>query len=372
MIYLDNAATTGKKPESVINAVRYSLYNLSANPGRSGHSQSQKASELVYETRKETAEMFGCGGAENVVFTSNCTHSVNIVLKGVLKKGDHIVISDMEHNAVMRPLAAVDADYSVFETSLTDDEITLKNVEKAIKDNTKMIFVTSASNVFGKALPIKEIGEIASKHGILFGVDAAQGAGVIPINMKEMKIDFLCIAPHKGLYAPMGTGILIAGKSIPKTLIEGGTGTESVSFIQPLSVPERFESGTLNLPGIAGIRAGIRFVGSRMDKIYAEEMNLIGMLYDSLSMIEGVELYSPYPDIGKYVPVLSFNLRDADSQTVALRLNSLGIAVRGGLQCAPTAHRKCGTIDRGTVRVSPGYFNTEGDIRRFVSVIKKM
>lgn len=371
MIYLDNAATTGQKPESVIKAVNYTLMRLSANPGRSGHSLSIAASELVFETRNNVADYFGASGPECVVFTQNCTHSANIVLKGVLEKGDHAVVSDLEHNAVMRPLNTMKADYSVAEVSLTDDDVTLKNFENAIKPNTKLIFVTAASNVIGKALPLKKLGELAHRRGILFGVDSAQAAGVMPIDMKDMQIDFLCIAPHKGLYAPMGTGILIAEKPIYKTVLEGGTGTESVNMSQPENMPEHLESGTLNLPGIAGINSGIKFIKGIKRDIYSEEMSLVRKLYGFLKQNGKTVLYTPFPD-ETFAPVLSFNFKDISAEMAAMLLNSYGIAVRAGLHCAPSAHRKIGTLDTGTVRISPGIFNSKPDILKVQNVIKKI
>ena len=274
MIYFDNAATTGAKPQGVINAVNYALKNLCANPGRSGHSLSQKVAMIVYEARKKTSDFFGGNGAESVVFTQNCTASINYVLKGVLSYGDHVVISDLEHNAVMRPINAMKLDYSMARVSLTDDEETLNNFKNAIKPNTKMIFCTAASNVLGKILPIKKIGDLCKQKGILFGVDAAQAAGVIPINMQDMNIDFLCIAAHKGLYCPMGLGILISHRKIDKTIIEGGTGTDSIQLIQPDILPEMLESGTVNLPAIASVSAGINFLKNRESYILNYE-NLI-------------------------------------------------------------------------------------------------
>ena len=240
MIYFDNAATTGHKPKSVINAVNYALTNLSANPGRSGHSISQNAATAVYSARQKLSDFFGSTGVETVVFTYNCTQSINFVLKGVLENGDHIVVSDLEHNAVMRPLEKMRVSYTQAIVSLEDDDITVENFKNSVKENTKMIFCTAVSNVLGKILPLKKIGQFCNEKGIIFAVDAAQGAGVIPINMKEMHIDFLCIAAHKGLYCPMGLGVLIARKSIEKTIIEGGTGTESLKFSQPEYLPEKF------------------------------------------------------------------------------------------------------------------------------------
>lgn len=373
MVYLDNAATTGKKPGKVVAAVRNALINYSANPGRSGHRLSEKTALAVYNVREKTAKLFGASGPEKVIFTSGCTQSINMVLKGVLEKGDHIIVSCLEHNSVMRPLYKMGIDFSVADVSFTDDDQTLENFKNLILPNTKMIFVMGASNVFGKKLPIKKLGELCRQKGILFGVDAAQTAGVVPINMKNDGIDFLCIAAHKGLYAPMGIGVLIAENAIKNTIIEGGTGTDSINKSQPESLPERFESGTVNVPGIMGLGAGIDFVnGVGIDNIAKHEMKLINKLYHHLSKNENIMLYTAKPDLNSFAPVLSFNIKDMESSVAAGIIERSGIAVRAGLHCAPAAHKFMGTIDTGTVRVCPSVFTTNEDIYRLVNAVKKI
>lgn len=373
MIYLDNAATTGKKPAAVIKAMENALKNYSANPGRSGHSFSVNTAEAVYRVREKTAEFFGASGAEKVCFTLNCTHSINCVLKGVLRKGDHIIVSDLEHNAVMRPLKKVGVSFSKAQVSLTDDSITLSNIEKLIKPNTKMIFCTGASNVLGKLLPIKQIGALCRKKGLLFGVDAAQTAGVVPINMREMNIDYLCIAPHKGLYAPMGLGVLICEKGIENTILEGGTGSNSIELFQPEILPERLESGTINVPSILALGAGIDYVKNiGLSRIYNAEMGLIKSAYFGLKSNPAVKLYTKDPTKYGYAPVLSFNVNDFPSSYVAEMLDEYGIAVRGGLHCAPTVHAKIGTLPSGTVRVSVATFNNSSEIDKFLNAISRI
>ena len=372
MIYFDNAATTGKKPESVIKAVDYALINLSANPGRSGHILSVNASEMVYNTRKAAAEFFGSENPEGVIFTLNCTQSVNTVLKGVLNASDHIIISDMEHNAVMRPLNKMGVKYTAVKVSMTNDDETIENIKNAIRPDTKMIFVTAASNVLGKKMPLLSIGKLAKENGLLFGVDAAQGAGIMDIDMKKMNIDYLCVAAHKGLYAPMGTGILITRNDIKNTIIEGGTGTDSISLIQPDYMPEKFESGTVNLPGIAGINAGIKFVKNNKKAIVSNEQRIIQNLFSFLKNREDVILYTPNQSEEMYAPVISFNIAEVPSQTVAELLSKDNIAVRAGLHCAPCAHKKIGTENIGTVRISPGYFNTAKELNALKISIKKI
>lgn len=369
MIYFDNAATTGKKPQSVIDAVNYSLKNLCANPGRSGHLLSQKAALAVYESRKKTSDFFGSSGAETVVFTANCTTAINYVLKGVLSAGDHIVISDLEHNAVMRPLKSMNIDFSIASVSLNSDEETLENFKKAIKHNTKMIFCTAASNVIGKILPIKEIGNLCKQKGLLFGVDAAQAAGVLSINMVDMNIDYLCIAAHKGLYCPMGLGILIAQAPINRTIIEGGTGTESINLIQPDTMPEMLESGTINLPAIASVNAGIDFVEKHKACLLNYENNLVKKLYNSLQGSDIV--FYTNPNMNGYAPVICFNIDNIASEHAADILSKNGFALRAGLHCAPTAHKKIGTLKQGTVRFSPSAFNNEKEVDMLVYFLKK-
>ena len=373
MIYFDNAATTGKKPTEVIRAVDGALRELSANPGRSGHNASLKTADAVYSVREKTAEFFGASGAENVVFTLNCTHSINCVIKGVLKKGEHAVTSSLEHNSVMRPLIKEEIPFDTAYVSLADDSLTLREFERKIRPNTRLVICTGASNVLGKTLPIAEIGALCRERGVLFAVDAAQIAGVMPINMRQMNIDYLCVAPHKGLYAPMGIGVLICQKPIENTIIEGGTGTNSAELVQPEGLPERLESGTVNVPEIMGLSAGIDYVkGVGIKKIYSHEMKLIRYLYKELSKNDRVQLYTPEPKDGIYAPVLSFNVYGKTSAEVSQYLNGKGIAVRGGLHCAPSAHRQIGTLDIGAVRVSVAAFNTPAEITSLIKAIKQI
>lgn len=372
MIYFDNAATSGHKPQSVINAVDWALKNLSANPGRSGHKLSVKAADLVYNTRQKTADFFGAEGAEQVVFTQNCTQSLNFVIKGVLKRGEHCVVSNLEHNAVMRPLVKTGINFDTA-TVFEDDNDTIRAFEEKLKVNTKLVIMTSASNVTGRILPFVEIARICEKRGILFCLDAAQGAGVLPINMQNMHIDFLCVAPHKGLYAPMGVGILICRKPIENTIIEGGTGTSSLEFSQPHILPEMLESGTLNLPAIAGLSAGIDFVNKMgVENVYKKEMRLLGIFYDGLAKNGKMVLYTKPPQMHKYAPVLPFNVRDVASDTAAEFFDRNGVALRAGLHCAPTAHKTLGTSDSGTLRASFSVFNTENEVQRVINIAKNV
>lgn len=372
MIYFDNAATGGHKPQTVINAVDNALKNLSANPGRSGHRASVRAADTVYITRQKVSDFFGADGPEQVVFTQNCTQSLNFVIKGVLKRGDHAVVSDLEHNAVMRPLVKTGVNFDVAKVFENDID-TLNEFEKKLKVNTKLVIMTAASNVTGQILPFEEIARICEKRGVLFCLDAAQGAGILPINMQKMRIDFLCAAPHKSLYAPMGLGILICRKPIENTIIEGGTGTSSLAFTQPDVMPEMLESGTVNLPAIAGLSAGIDFVERQgVDNIYKKEMRLLQMLYNGFKSCKNIVLYTESPLMHKYAPILPFNIKNVKSEEAALIFDKNGIALRAGLHCAPTAHKKLGTTDFGTLRASFSVFNTESEVQRVVNVAKNL
>jgi len=366
MIYLDNSATTYPKPMLVKNRMMQSFTNFGANPGRSGYSMSIKTGEEVFACRNDISDFFHADGPECVVFQPSCTQAINTVLKGLLRDGDHVVVSDLEHNAVMRPLKKLTKSgigYTVAATCPGDNDRTVASFRKAITPLTKLVVCTHASNVFGIRLPIARIAALAHFYGAKICVDCAQTAGIVPIDIEDDKIDYLCSAGHKGLYGPMGTGILLlrSGDSL-ETLIEGGTGTQSRELNQPQEPPERYESGTQNISGISGLRAGIRFVnGKGIKNIYVKEMNLIQYLYDRLKEMGGVQLYTERPDLWHYVPVLSFNLRGVHSEMVGEYLAGRNIAVRCGFHCAPAAHDKMGTTE-GTVRVSPSVFTSKNDI----------
>lgn len=376
MVYLDNAATSGKKPDTVVRTVANSLKYLSANPGRGGNDMSIKSATAVYSVRKKVKDMFNATVESNVCFTANCTTAINMILYGVLNGGDHVIVSSLEHNAVSRPLNYLKeykgVEYDVAKVDILHKEKTVENFKKLIKKNTKMIFCTHASNVIGYILPIKEIGELCREKGLLFGVDAAQSAGVIDIDIKKMKIDYLAIAPHKGLFAPMGTGILIAEKPIKNILVSGGTGTNSLELIQPEELPERMESGTVNLPGIMGIGAGIDFVLSKgIQKIHKYEIDLLRTAYFGIESTGG-RLYTPPPTTKDYTAVLSFNVRDISGGNVAKYLNKNGFAVRSGFQCAAFAHRYLKTATSGTVRISPGIYNNRKEIEHLIFLLKNI
>lgn len=377
MIYFDNGATTFPKPKTVVNAVNRAMLT-GANPGRSGHQMSVRAGELLYQCRVDAARLFDFDKPENVVFTLNCTTALNTVIQGLLRGGGHAVISSLEHNAVLRPLEALRSrgvTYSVAGVEEGDSEQTVNNFRRALQPDTKLVVCTHASNVFGIRLPVERIAALCRIYHIPFCLDAAQSAGVFPISMRDSCIDYLCTAGHKGLYGPMGTGLLLVNSErLPHSLIQGGTGSLSAQRKMPDMLPDRYESGTPNLPGIAGLDAGIRFVSRQgIQGILRHELRLAQRLYDMLSVCDGVQLYTARPEADTHAPVVSFNVGNYDSEEVASVLNDrYGIAVRAGLHCAPLAHEYFGTQYRGTVRAVMSVFNNNAQVERLCEAINKI
>ena len=374
MIYFDNAATSYPKPVSVINAVNKSFLYYAANPGRGGHKMSVETAEKVFETRQIINDFFNGNGAEFVCFTSNCTQGLNTAINGLVNVGDHIVISCFEHNSVLRPVHLLKhtgvADYSVFNVGTTVDE-TLFNFKNAIKINTRLCVITAVSNVFGDVLPIKQIAKITKEKGITLIVDGAQGAGIIPIDVKGWGIDCLCVPGHKGLLGPMGTGAIILNGINPDALMVGGTGTSSKSVLQPDAYPEKLESGTLNVPGICGLCEGVKKVnGIGVNNVFKQEKRKCQIIADELQNIEGVKVYLPQDKAVSCI--ISFNVKNMHSESVAMLLSQHNIAVRGGFHCSPLAHKFMGTDTRGAVRVSPSYFTTKKDINILLNLIRKI
>ena len=377
MIYFDNGATTFPKPKTVVNAVNRAMLT-GANPGRSGHQMSVRAGELLYQCRVDAARLFDFDKPENVVFTLNCTTALNTVIQGLLRGGGHAVISSLEHNAVLRPLEALRSrgvTYSIAGVEEGDSEQTVNNFRRALQPDTKLVVCTHASNVFGIRLPVERIAALCRIYHIPFCLDAAQSAGVFPISMRDSCIDYLCTAGHKGLYGPMGTGLLLVNSErLPHSLIQGGTGSLSAQRKMPDMLPDRYESGTPNLPGIAGLDAGIRFVSRQgVQGILRHEIRLAQRLYDMLSVCDGVQLYTARPEADTHAPVVSFNVGNYDSEEVASVLNDrYGIAVRAGLHCAPLAHEYFGTQYRGTVRAVMSVFNNNAQVERLCEAINKI
>ena len=375
MIYLDNGATSFPKPLSVRQNVDISLKKFSANPGRSGHSLSLRAAKEIFECRKRLKELFNVNSEEEIIFTENCTMALNTVIFGLPSEGDHVLISSMEHNSVTRPLESLKdkgVTYSTFDYSYDDNE-TVDNVRNLIKPETKLVICTHASNVFGFRFPIERICALCHAYGILFCVDSAQSAGVFDIDVGNHQYDFVCMSGHKSLYGPMGTGVLILNNRNLKPLLYGGTGTESVKKSQPEGLPEKFESGTQNMNGISGLKAGVDFVKNRgIKNIYNHEYKLAKRLFNGLANNRKVITYNKSFDYGKVAPVVSFNIDGVYSEDLVAKLNKYGIMTRGGLHCSPLAHTTMNTIENGTVRVVPGEFNTINDINYLLNVIRKL
>ena len=377
MIYLDNAATSYPKPESVINAMIYAQKYVGANAGRGGHRMTAKAGEMVYACREKAASLFGCD-SERVIFTSNCTMALNTAIKGTLHKGDHVIISCLEHNSVLRPVYALSQKglitYSVADVDPADENTTVNNFLSLIKKNTAAVVCTMVSNVFGTRLPIESLGKELKKRGILFIADAAQGAGTHKIDMNKMNIDILCMPGHKGLMGPMGTGLILMGDGVDvEPLYEGGTGSFSMSESQPEIYPDRLESGTLNLPGIWGLKKGMDYILSvgGEEAIHKKESYLCNILREDLSVIRGVKLYTE--EAGKNpAPLVACNVKSTHSEEVADILNSNNIAVRSGYHCAYLSHSSFGTEKTGVIRVSPGWFSTKKDIKNLVFSLNKI
>ena len=318
--------------------------------------------EQVYLCRRAVADFFGLSDPTGVVFTLNCTGAINTVIRGLLETSGRAVTSNLEHNAVMRPLAALAEShprYDVVEWCADEDEL-VERFRRAIRPDSRLMICTHASNVFGVTFPIRKLGELAHRYGLLFCVDAAQTAGVLPLDMEQDHIDYLCVAPHKGLYAPMGTGVLLCRETeqiVP--LIRGGTGSQSLSLFQPEELPDRLESGTPNVSGICGVRAGVEFVSKvGRERIYQHEVELLQYVYDLLCQNSAMRFYTPRPLPGRSAAVLSVNVGDVPSEEVAAVLNERQIAVRAGLHCAPSAHRSFGTVQQGTVRLAPSVFSS--------------
>lgn len=377
MIYLDNAATTFPKPQQVYRAWTGAMRSYGANPGRGGYELSSATTQAVYDSRAECAEFFGAQ-PENTVFTLNCTHALNYAVKGLGRRGAHFVISDLEHNAVLRPVHACTShyggSYSIFETA-EDDRLTLARAERAIRGNTVAMVCTAASNVTGRRLPIRALAELCRRKGIVFVVDAAQGAGVLPLRVDD-GINILCAAGHKGLYGPMGTGLLITdGTVLPDTIIEGGTGSVSESPVQPEITPDRFESGTINTAGVIALKEGVRFVRSKgTDVILEHELDICRRFCEGMRKIVGVILYTDITISNRYmyVPVVSFNVVGIPCADVAGMLGERGFCLRAGMHCAPLAHRKIGTAEIGTVRFAPSVFTSPAEVEMLLRAVRQI
>ena len=375
MIYLDNAATSYPKPVSVLRRGFRALRRDSFNSGRGGYRASVSASEKIYAVRCKLGTMFGFA-PENIVFTKNCTEALNTAIKGVAVPGGHIIISSLEHNSVSRVAEALQdagiCEYDIAAFSY-DEKQCVEAFELLIKENTCAVICMHASNAFGVLFPIAAIGALCRKRGIPLIVDAAQTAGILPLDAVKDNIDILCAPGHKGLMGPMGTGFLAVREGITlKPLTQGGTGSASLSLRQPDELPDRLEAGTLNNAGIIALGKGVDYIQSvGIGNIYRREIQLCRLVYEALSCIGNVRFYTPPPQEGRCATLFSFNIDGASGEAVAAYLAGHNICVRGGYHCTYLAHHHFGTLSQGTVRISPGHFNTESECERFVKVLKK-
>ncbi len=374
MIYLDYAATSGRKPEAVYEASDRVMREVSGNPGRSGHKISLEAGAIVAEARLLCSRLFHAPVSETIAFGVNTTEALNLGILGMVEKGDHVITSSLEHNSVARPLEHL-KDEGVEVTKIRAD---LENgvdpdaVEAAIKDNTKLVVMTHISNVTGTVNDIAAIGDVCRRHGVTFLVDAAQSAGVRPIDVQAMKIDMLAFPGHKCLYGPQGTGGLYISPEVDlRPLLTGGTGTQSELLHQPVSRPERYESGTLNVPGLAGLAKGVDFIlKTGVDAIEEKEYELTARLISGIRQYDNITIWGPQTAKNR-AAVLSITIDGYEPQDISIYLDQIfDIAVRSGLHCAPYAHETLGTLDKGgTVRISPGYFTTEEEIDACIEAI---
>lgn len=378
IIYFDNASTSFPKPNSVSKAMFDFINEYGININRGGYNKAYEIADLVFDTRENIAKMFNFNDCKNVIFTSNITTSLNFILKGYLKKGDHVLVSSMEHNAVMRPLIQLSSQGVMFDRIPCNDkgEILLDKVKPLIKNNTKAIIITHASNVCGTLLPIKEIGEICKENNLKFFVDSAQTAGVFDIDMKKMNIDILAFTGHKGLLGPQGIGGFIttdfmADKLTP--LISGGTGSASHSEDIPNFLPDKFESGTLNIPGILGLNAGINYLNKiGIDKIRDKELKLTDKFIKEIKSIDKVRIIGKSCINGR-AAVVSIQPIEKDPALISHILDEdYGIMTRVGLHCAPNAHKTLGTYPTGTIRFSFSHFNTEEEVYYAIDALRRI
>ena len=368
MIYLDNAATTFPKPKCVIEATKKCIKEYCGNPGRSSHRLSIKTSEKIFEARERVSDFLGVSNPENVVFTQNATHALNLAIKTTVKPNSHILISDIEHNSVLRPVYAlknkIGVEYSIFESSGNLEE----NISSKIKTNTKYIISSLASNVVGREIPLKVLSKIAKKYGLTLITDASQLIGHKKINLKETPCDVLCAPAHKALFGIQGAGFCIFMDELKRdTIFEGGSGNDSKNLLMPEFLPERFEAGTLSSPSIISLSAGIDYINAvGIDAVEEKILFLTEKYAEVIHSIKNAILY----EYGN--GVISFNISNTPAENVSKELDMCGICTRSGLHCSPLAHKTIGTLNIGTVRISLSYLNTKREIDEFYKKLKEI
>lgn len=372
MIYLDSAATTFQKPKAVADAMQAALMTMSS-PGRGGHPAAMRAAETAFQCRSELAGLFGLENPEQVVFTSNATHGLNIAIKSLVPPGGRVVVSGYEHNAVTRPLTALGARVAVAEAALFDPEAVTAAFDRLVVPGTSAVVCNHVSNVFGFIQPVEEIAAICRARRVPFIIDASQSAGVLPLDMKRLGAAFIAMPGHKGLYGPQGTGVLLCGDgAAARPLLEGGTGSLSIRQEMPDFLPDRLEAGTHNMPGIAGLLAGVRYVRRRgLQAICDRERRLALLAAEGLRTVPGAQVFA-LPGLRDQAGVLSVVPKAKDVEAVGDALAERGVAVRAGLHCAPLAHRSAGTLETGTIRLSFSDFNTPEEVYRALAALRDL
>jgi cysteine desulfurase family protein len=376
MIYFDNAATSWPKPPAVSAAIAECLSNAGGNPARSGHRLSIAAARIVENAREGLAEMFHAEDPARIIFTHNATHALNLALYGLLRPGDHVVTTSVEHNSVMRPLRHLESlgvEVAVV-TADPDGTLDVDSMRRALRPHTRLLATTHASNVTGTLMPVDELAALARQNGISYLIDASQTCGAVSIDVEKLGVDLLAFSGHKGLLGPTGTGGLYVRQDVVLSpLLRGGTGSDSAYEIQPEFLPDALESGTLNVAGIAGLNAGVRFLSDvGTDAVQAHERQLVEHFISGIAKIPGVVLYGP-SDSTRRCGVVSFNVAGAVPSEVGLILDqSFGIMARTGLHCAPAAHKTLGTFPTGTVRFSFGWFNTRAEVDLALSALTEI
>ena len=372
MIYFDAGATTLEKPLAVSRAAGQAVRTM-ASLGRGGYPATRRAEETAFACRSEAAELFGCASPEQVVFTSNATHGLNIAIHSLIKPGCQVVLSGYEHNAVTRPLHAIkNVELTVIDTPLFQPRQAVEEFARALEGRVDAVVCTHVSNVFGYVLPIEEIAQLCRDKNVPLIVDASQSAGVLPVRLDRLGAEFVAMPGHKGLYGPQGTGLLLCGKEHPEPFMYGGTGSVSRQQTMPEDLPDRLEAGTHNMPGIAGLLEGLRFVRrTGTDRIARHERAIIAAAARGLRQMPQVHLYQD-PTMEHQAGVLSFTVDGWDCEEIGSRLAAAGIAVRAGLHCAPLAHKTAGTLESGTVRISVSAFNTLQQAEEFVRVLRRV
>ncbi len=376
MVYLDNAATTLKKPFAVYQAVLDAMINYGANPGRSAHRLSMKLSEKIYEAREELSALFNAGSPERIIFTNNATEALNIAIQGSVKPGDHILVSSMEHNSVLRPVKHLEDKGVEMDVCYGDvyGRVRAEDIVPKIKENTSLCVLIHASNVCGTINDITDIGRILKEKNILFLVDASQTAGIVDIDVKRDNIDMLAFAGHKALMGPQGTGGLYVREGIELCPLKyGGTGSESHSLYQPVQLPDRLESGTLNGCGISGLCEGVKFIRKNgVKNLFEYEKSLVSSALSDISVIKGVNV-NGYVSLVSRCSVISVTSEIMSPEKMAYIMDKeYNIALRAGYHCAPLAHKTLGTYNTGSLRMSVGVFNTQSEIKYFCQSLDKM